>query len=306
MHATAPLNSEHKTTVQQGRAPREQSHLARWTDLPGVELLVADYKRHAYVPHWHDTLTIALVAKGCMRIHIAGTGHLVMPGNVVLLEPGRIHDGEAHDAALGWEYRVFYLDTKVMERAAVDMGLASGATDTCKHSVILDRQAWRSLLQVHTDLSSNQTLLERSSTLAQGLSDFIERTCVDRTGELLREKSSPGLSRAREYLHANWAQPLSLDELAAVAGLSRFHFLRAFRNRYGLPPHTYQLQMRVHRAREMMFQGLPAKDVALETGFHDQAHLSHTMRRFAGIVPGQIREYQRSPAKTKNAGSLID
>jgi AraC-like DNA-binding protein len=276
------------------RASGERSHLTRWADLPGVELLTADYKNHAYVPHWHDALTVALVAQGCMRIKLAGSSHLVSAGSVLLLDPGRIHDGEAHDAALGWEYRVFYLDMQVIDRTSVDLGVDLGlgdrVGDTFRRTVIENRGAWSRMLQIHSALSSSQTLLERSSTLFDGVADLLRRTTTQSIHPRRTESGSPGLERARDYLHANWDVPVSLDSVALVAGLSRFHFLRTFRKRYGLPPHAYQLQLRIHRAKEMMFQGFPARDVALETGFHDQAHLTHTMHRFVGVAPGQIQE----------------
>jgi len=291
MHAAAPIEVPNVTTRRPARALGEQSRLTRWADLPGLELLTADYKRHAYVPHWHDSLTVALVAQGCMRIKLSGSSHLVAPGSVILLDPGRIHDGEAHDATLGWEYRVFYLDMQIIESTATDLDLPQGIDDAWKQAVIRDQEAWGKLLQIHTALSSSETLLERSSTLFRGVADLLTRRTTAPIQAPRSESTSPGLDRAREYLHANWGVPVPLDSVASVAGLSRFHFLRAFRKRYGLPPHAYQLQIRVHRAKEMMFQGMPASDVALETGFHDQAHLSHAMQRFVGVAPGKIREH---------------
>jgi hypothetical protein len=86
-----------------GRTKSEKGQISRWPDLPGVELLTADFKRHSYVPHWHDAFTVALVAAGCERIRLAGTERHAAPGDVVLLNPGEIHDGEAFDANIGWD-----------------------------------------------------------------------------------------------------------------------------------------------------------------------------------------------------------
>ena len=292
-----------QTSQRPARAAGEHSRLTRWADLPGVELLQADYKRHAYVPHWHDSLTVALVAQGCMRIRVDGSSQLVAPGSVILLDPGRVHDGESHDATSGWDYRVFYLDMQVIENTSTDLKLDHRVSDAWRRSLIQDQVAWGRLLQLHTAISSSQSLLERSSILFHGLADLLTRAVAPCTPAPRLPTTSPGLDRAREYLHANWQEPVSLDRVAAVAGLSRFYFLNSFRKRFGLPPHAYQLQLRIHRAKEMMFQGMPAAEVALKTGFHDQAHLSHTMRRFAGVAPGKIREHQALGVRSTKAGT---
>ena len=103
------------------------------------------------------------------------------------------------------------------------------------------------------------------------------------------------LERTREYLQASWAKAVSLDELAEVAGLSRFHLLREFRKRYGLPPHAYQLQLRILRAKEMLFLGMSPGDVALKVGFYDQAHFTHALKRYVGVSPRRIFEYAGLP-----------
>jgi len=278
------------TQCRAGRARGEQGQISRWPDLPGVELLTADFKHHSYVPHWHDAFMVALVAAGCERVQLAGTQHHVVPGDVVLLNPGEIHDGEAFDANIGWDFRVFYLAAEVLEEAAEDLGGAGNRKDIFEESIITDPAMWRSLLNLHATLSRSESLLERSSSLFTGLTRLMSRSSSN--GRELKAMIAPlSLERTREYLQASWAKAVSLDELAEVAGLSRFHLLREFRKRYGLPPHAYQLQLRILRAKEMLFLGMPPGDVALKVGFYDQAHFTHALKRYVGVSPRRIFEY---------------
>jgi AraC-like DNA-binding protein len=278
------------TQCRAGRARGEQGQISRWPDLPGVELLTADFKHHSYVPHWHDAFMVALVAAGCERVQLAGTQHHVVPGDVVLLNPGEIHDGEAFDANIGWDFRVFYLAAEVLEEAAEDLGGAGNRKDIFEESIITDPAMWRSLLNLHATLSRSESLLERSSSLFTGLTRLMSRSSSN--GRELKAMIAPlSLERTREYLQASWAKAISLDELAEVAGLSRFHLLREFRKRYGLPPHAYQLQLRILRAKEMLFLGMPPGDVALKVGFYDQAHFTHALKRYVGVSPRRIFEY---------------
>jgi len=273
-----------------GRALGEQGQISRWPDLPGVELLKADFKHHSYVPHWHDAFMVALVAAGCERVQLAGAQRHVVPGDVVLLNPGEIHDGEAFDANIGWDFRVFYLAAEVLEEAAKDLRGAGDRKGLFEESVITDPAMWRSLLDHHATLSGSDSLLERSSSLFTGLTRLMSRSSSNR--RKVKATIAPlSLERAREYLQASWAKAVSLDELAEVAGLSRFHLLREFRKRYGLPPHAYQLQLRILRAKEMLFLGMPPGDVALKVGFYDQAHFTHALKRYVGVSPGRIFEH---------------
>jgi AraC-like DNA-binding protein len=90
---------------------------------------------------------------------------------------------------------------------------------------------------------------------------------------------------AREYLHEHLADAVALDELCAVAGMAPFRLVRAFRRAYGVPPHRYQLGLRVARAKELMRCGRELVDVAGEVGFYDQSHLARHFKRHTGVTP---------------------
>jgi len=73
-------------------------------------------------------------------------------------------------------------------------------------------------------------------------------------------------------------------------GLSRFQALRAFKRHYGMPPHAYQLRVRVGLAQRSLRAGGQPAQVAAEYGFVDQSHLTRHFKRLVGVTPAQ---YQR-------------
>src|SRR5882724_2636683 len=95
-----------------------------------------------------------------------------------------------------------------------------------------------------------------------------------------------GAARMRECLNEEGLN-LDLETLAKRAGLSRFEALRAFKRRYGLPPHAYQLCLRISHARRLLLEGAPAADVAARCGFADQSHFTRHFKRFNGVTPMQ-------------------
>jgi transcriptional regulator of acetoin/glycerol metabolism len=100
--------------------------------------------------------------------------------------------------------------------------------------------------------------------------------------------------RIREYIDARANENITLEAMAELAGLSVFHFARAFRKSFGLPPHSYLLHRRLARAHRLLQQTeLPVSEIALSMGFSDQSHFAKHFRRLTGMAPGQARRNQR-------------
>jgi len=105
----------------------------------------------------------------------------------------------------------------------------------------------------------------------------------------------PGaMRRVREYVETHLSESIDLAALAGIAGLSLYHFARAFKQSAGVTPHLYLVQRRVGRAQEMLASTeLSLSEVALATGFSDQSHFARHFRQMVGMTPGQFRWSQR-------------
>jgi AraC-like DNA-binding protein len=109
-----------------------------------------------------------------------------------------------------------------------------------------------------------------------------------------------GAARMRECLNAE-GLCIDLETLAKQAGLSRFQALRAFKQRYGLPPHAYQLCLRISHARQLLRDGAAAADVATRCGFADQSHFTRHFKRLNGVTPMQFARGE-APAPGHESG----
>ena len=98
---------------------------------------------------------------------------------------------------------------------------------------------------------------------------------------------TPAVARTREALHERFAEDVPLEQLAELAGMSKCHLVHLFHKEVGLPPHAYQIQLRVARARVLVAAGVPLAEVATMTGFADQSHLTRLFKRVVGMPPGQ-------------------
>ncbi len=97
-----------------------------------------------------------------------------------------------------------------------------------------------------------------------------------------------------DYVEENLAADISIDELAALAGMSRSHFSHRFKASFGQSPHQYVLFRRVERARNLLATtDMPVAEIALACGFADQAHMSTAFKRHAGLTPALFRAEAR-------------
>lgn len=121
---------------------------------------------------------------------------------------------------------------------------------------------------------------------------------------LFSEKGESGSTRMRErgrltasqkshvldLVQQRLAEDIALDDLAAAAGVSRFHFLRLFKNSLGMTPHRFVMDQRLAAARKLLAEtDQQLADVAANTGFSSQSHLCTSMRRRLGVTPKQWR-----------------
>lgn len=98
------------------------------------------------------------------------------------------------------------------------------------------------------------------------------------------------LSLAVDYMYSYMDQPVNLSTLSKVSCISKFHFLRLFKQLYGQSPHQYLNQIRISRASEhLKNSSLPVTDVAVMSGFSDLSSFSKTFRKMTGLSPLQFR-----------------
>jgi transcriptional regulator GlxA family with amidase domain len=98
------------------------------------------------------------------------------------------------------------------------------------------------------------------------------------------------LTRVIEAIHEKIAEPISVSVLSSIAGLSRSHFYQAFRTTVGRTPHQQIVRMRIEHAMKLMTAtDVPLSEIALASGFSDQAHFSNNFRRTIGMTPRQWR-----------------
>jgi AraC-like DNA-binding protein len=126
---------------------------------------------------------------------------------------------------------------------------------------------------------------------------FREVECLPAARPATRLELYRRLYRARDYIHASLSHPLTLEDMAAVACLSPYHFLRAFKGVFNQTPHQYLTQKRLERAQFLLMNtSQPVTDICFDVGFESLGSFSSLFRRHTGLSP---RDYRNSAISKK-------
>lgn len=262
---------------------------SRYFDL---ECLSAHLVTHEYAPHRHETYVIGVLESGVEAFTYRGETWRATPGRVCALNPDELHDG-VPDGPDGYRYRMVYPPADLMADIAGDLRLDRpiGLRDLpfFPTPLIDDPALAARLLALHRGLEAGLDPLATDQLLTAALSHLILRH-ADARPTMGRIPDHPvGIARAIQRIEGEFDQPLDLAQLAATAGLSRFHFLRMFRRATGQTPHAYLMDRRVAAARQALRRGMPPAAVAGAVGFADQAHLTRSFKARYAITPGRFQ-----------------
>jgi AraC-like DNA-binding protein len=260
----------------------------RDTSLPFIEARAIDEGRKVcYALHSHDTLSIGVIRRGRTDYVNKASRQWVGPGTVVMMNPGDVH-GCNPVADEPWSYRMLYVDRAWLGALQHDWGISPNHDFRPFAATMSTAPAlyagFNRFYEVLTDGAADQLLRQCAAVTFFGQ----VQSSVDPATVVAREANRK-LERAADYISVNCTAALKLEDICIASDLSPSYLIRAFRQRYGMTPHTYLLNRRIQLARGMLKGGGSIVDVALETGFSDQAHFQRIFKQFLAATPGQYR-----------------
>ncbi|THF60186.1 AraC family transcriptional regulator [Pseudothauera rhizosphaerae] len=264
--------------------PRDAARYRRPAHLPGVECYRAHIVRHAFEPHSHDGFGLGAIETGAERFRYRGAEHLASSGALLLMNPGELHTGRAETDG-GWRYRMLYVDPDLAERVTGERGWHF--RDAVRQNPAAARRA-TALLDA---LWAARESLAFDSLLAELLALFRPHATVGRGAH---GGAAPRFGPVLDYLHARIAERLTLDDLATVAGLSPWHFLRSFRAQYHVSPQQMLMALRLAEAKRLLAAGVRPAQVAAAAGLADQAHLTRAFACRYGVTPARYQRQLRA------------
>jgi AraC family transcriptional regulator len=240
----------------------------------------------------HGGFDLAYVRCGSFGYRAGSTMHELVAGSFLVGRPGDEYVC-THDHVVGDECLSFQLSPALVESLGGRLDRwRGGAVPPTSELMVLGE-----LAQAVATGGSDVGMDEAGTALAARFLDLI-------AGDARRDVA-PGVRDRRRAVDAALSiaarstETLDLDQLAAEAGLSAFHFLRLFAAVLGVTPHQYLVRSRLrHAARLLAEEERPITDVAYAVGFGDLSNFVRTFRRAAGVSPRAFRQAARGVRTT--------
>ena len=253
---------------------------------PGVLAISID-STQVFPRHAHDTYGIGRIRRGAQRSWSAAGWVEAGPGDVVMVNPGEVHDGEPiGDHGRRWQ--MLYLAPALVEAAAAET-LPGGRLVPLWRPVARDPVLAAAFEWWHARLEAGAGALACDEAQLALLATLFARHGATPPPR----DASPTIARARQRLDDDPANDPGLAALASEAGLSRFQLLRAFARELDMTPHAYLVQRRLAVARSLLDAGETIAEAAAGAGFADQAHLTRLFRRCLGFTPAAYARSRR-------------
>lgn len=250
-----------------------------------ISLIEADYQKFAFQRHYHLDYHIGLITNGQQQFVHKGTCHKVGLGQVVVMPPDELHDGQSLLES-GYQVRVFSV-TPEWFTANLDLVRPCDVMNF-EWVVIGDKPIYAQLSCLHQLLARDHlSQLAKDCLPYEGLSELIRRYGTIKEKEPMA-LGSQSVSRLKEYLIANLDQPVHLQQLASLCDLSQTQFQRHFKAKTGISPYAWLTRLRLEQGMKLVKAGIPGTEVALQVGFYDQAHFSKAFKQTYGVSPSAV------------------
>jgi AraC-like DNA-binding protein/mannose-6-phosphate isomerase-like protein (cupin superfamily) len=257
--------------------------------IPGLEIIQSNRHEHAYPAHLHAAMEIIWIRSGNATLTCQNRTFEIAAGEAAIVPPNELHSGGSSGCHL--EYVAFHLPRTLLHQVFCDSEFWVEGSGVPASVQILSRDKAASLLPIMSrTLCANPPTDRLRYILRQILSQILRAQSLDSGQGLDRGSPHPAVFMARSILRDQCADRVSISNLARSVDLDMRYLISLFKLGMGMPPHQFQIALRVDLAKSLIEQQLPLCEVAARAGFADQSHLNRHFRRQYGFTPGAFRK----------------
>ena len=251
--------------------------------LPFLELRNSNSNLH-YKRHFHDTFSLGCNKKGISNYYNSEKEYILKENRLSIMNPKAVHSCNALGEELN-EYFIMYLDTKWCKE------IQQCINEDVKHfvdipkDILEDEEIFLAYIDLCEYLFSDENIIDKEDALINFYLKFFALFLEDIGSLVVDEK----FEQILKYLHENYKENISLDDLAKKFDLNSFYIIRLFKSHSNLTPRAYLINIRINQAKLLLQKGNSIVDTALECGFFDQSHFHKNFLKIVAMTP---KEYQ--------------
>ncbi|HEY9231669.1 MAG TPA: helix-turn-helix domain-containing protein [Blastocatellia bacterium] len=247
--------------------------------------------------HAHTAFTVTALLGGRMQACVGDNEFVLTVGDVAFTGTGQLHAAEADEV----DFVSIHVQPALINEMAAEMNLTRTTAEIifrahCATDETLVTIARLIATEVTNEAPGHELMLD---TLVRQLAIHLLRShlTVRKSAQIELSRVGPvdrRLRRALEFMHDNYGRELALEEIAAAAYLSEYHFARLFKQITGTTPHVYLANLRIERARHLLVETRhPIIEIAAMVGYQSQSHFSKIFKAVTGVTPRAYRESSR-------------
>lgn len=258
-------------------------------DLQGLPLLSASFRHQNFSRHVHEGYCIGVIEDGAQRFFRSGANHIASEDCIILVNPDQVHDGHAASEN-GWKYRAMYPLPSLVEWVRRELTDKSHEIAGFSDPVVSDRYMAARLRRLFSVLDKSDNSLQREGLFLDVMSELLKRHGQGKVVMPDVGNEPLAVNLMKEFLDGYFADNISSEHLSQLTGLNPFYLNRLFQKHVGIPPHAYQIQRRLRRAKTLLEDGESIAAAAAMSGFSDQSHLTRHFRKWLGVTPGHFQQ----------------
>lgn len=253
-----------------------------------VTFLQATMVKFAYDNHAHEDLALGVTLEGIQEFVCNASTHRSAPGDIIIIRPGDVHNGHSGSNTI-LRYAMLYCCEDELLGLMKSLTRSSSKKQNFQSGHFSDPRIRNSILNIGNIISKKQCpQFEYDRGVFQLAEVLAQKHCMYYPAIFVHKKDTI-FKIALEYINDNIENDISINELSNITNISKYHFIRIFRNQFGLSPHQYILNCKINKARAGLIRGLSPTYIAHQLGFFDVSHLNRIFKRSFGLTPKQFQ-----------------
>jgi AraC family transcriptional regulator len=247
--------------------------------------------------HAHAAVTVTALLAGRMRAVVGETEFVLAAGDVVFTGIAQMHAAEADEV----DFVSLHVHPALINDLAAEMNLTRATAEVVFRAPrTTDERLFaiaRLIAGEVTDRKAGHEIMLDSLVRQLAIHLLRSHLVVRKSAQIEMSRVGPvdrRLRRALEFMHDNYARELALEEIAAAAYLSEYHFARLFKQITGATPHVYLANLRIEKARRLLVEtNHPIVEITAMVGYQSQSHFTKIFKSVTGVTPRAYRDSGR-------------
>jgi AraC-like DNA-binding protein len=236
----------------------------------GLEVKSATFIDKAFPLHFHQSWSLAFIASGSENISFSDVDFLLHKNALVLIPPYSLHKNWGNKNNL-WSYKAIYIGDDQIKSLTEKLNLDYAFLASCPYFVSYFNRPF--------DLNE------------QSISDMLETLFLSSINDnvVFESRIDTFEQEVLNHLSLNYKTTITLEALEKKFKVNKFKLLKGFKKKIGLTPLEYQTAIRIENAKQLFYSDISLAHIALESGFYDQSHFTHSFKKYVGVTPGSYK-----------------